>query len=92
LTTDFVWLVTIRVGKEERNWRVREARNRYQAVMPCIDKVIKEFSLPGRPYQYWASNQAKFGLEGILEIQVKFLEDGRKKKEVELEHPLSASD
>lgn len=80
--SDMIWRVTIRYRREERVWEVKGVHTRYQAVIPCINEVIKEFELPGRAYQYWTSNAAKFGFEDVLEIQVHLIEDGRRLKGV----------
>jgi len=66
------WQVVIRLGVDERVYTYYSAK-RYKACIEAIREFIEEFDLPGRPYEYWGSNQKG----GFLEISSRCISDGK---------------
>lgn len=51
-----IYLVHIQKERIERVY-TEEGLTRYEAAMKAVGKFLTEFNLPGKPYQYWGSNE-----------------------------------
>jgi len=61
-----MYVVHIQKDNEERVYEV-EASSRYAAAIHGLSSFIEEMLLPGKPYQYWGSND----LADELEVSVR---------------------
>jgi len=61
-----MYVVHIQKDNDERVYDI-EASSRYSAAIQGLSLFIEEFVLPGKPYQYWGSND----LADELEVSVR---------------------
>lgn len=77
--------VTVRMEDKERVYPNIEARSRYAAVTQVLAKFIKEFNLPGRPYEYWSGERQK----GVIEFSAKCSIDGRAMRDLHVKEEIT---